>query len=122
LTGANRNDLSYILQNMVDPNAVIPNEYRSSTIDTTDERILTGIIKKEDNNSVTMATANETVVLPRQEIKSIHSSEISMMPEGLLDPLSDQEVRDLIYYLGRPGQVPLPPGAENEKREPVGGK
>ena len=30
------------------------------------------------------------------------------MPEGLLAPLSDQEVRDLLYYLGRPGQVPLP--------------
>ena len=34
-----------------------------------------------------------------------------MMPEGLLQPLSDQEVRDLIYYLSRPGQVPLPASA-----------
>ena len=30
-----------------------------------------------------------------------------MMPEGLLTPLNDQEIRDLIYYLSRPGQVPL---------------
>jgi hypothetical protein len=30
-----------------------------------------------------------------------------MMPEGLLANLSDQEVRDLIYYLSRPGQAPL---------------
>jgi hypothetical protein len=30
-----------------------------------------------------------------------------MMPEGLLALLSDQEVRDLLYYLSRPGQVPL---------------
>jgi hypothetical protein len=30
-----------------------------------------------------------------------------MMPEGLVAPLADQEYRDLIYYLGRPGQTPL---------------
>jgi hypothetical protein len=30
------------------------------------------------------------------------------MPEGLIDPFTDQEVRDLLYYLTRPGQVPLP--------------
>jgi putative heme-binding domain-containing protein len=112
LTGSNRSDLDYILQNMVDPNAVIPNEYRSSTLETRDERVLTGIVKKEDNQGVTIATANETLVIPRDEIKSLQQSDISMMPEGLLDPLTEQEVRDLIYYLSRPGQVPLPPGPE----------
>ena len=30
-----------------------------------------------------------------------------MMPEGLLTPLSDAEVRDLIAYLRSPQQVPL---------------
>ena len=34
-----------------------------------------------------------------------------MMPEELLTNLPEQEVRDLIYYLTRPGQVPLPSGA-----------
>src|SRR5690349_2883964 len=33
LTGSNRSDLGYILENMVDPNAVIPNDYRTSTIE-----------------------------------------------------------------------------------------
>jgi len=31
-----------------------------------------------------------------------------MMPEGLLGSLTEQEVRDLLYYLSRSGQVPLP--------------
>jgi hypothetical protein len=35
-----------------------------------------------------------------------------MMPEGLLDPLNEQEIRDLLYYLSRPGQVPLPDGGQ----------
>ena len=108
LTGSNRGDLDYILQNILDPNAVIPNEYRASTIDLKDGRSLTGILKQQDDKSLTVLTQTETLVLPRNEIDSIQQSELSMMPEGLLAPLSDQEVRDLIYYLGRTGQVPLP--------------
>ena len=108
LTGSNRGDLDYILQNIIDPNAVIPNEYRASTIDMKDGRSITGIVKQQDDKSVTVLTQNETLVLPRNEIESAQHSQLSMMPEGLLAPLNDQEVRDLLYYLSRPGQVPLP--------------
>jgi putative heme-binding domain-containing protein len=108
LTGSNRNDLDYILQNMLDPNAVIPNDYRSSTLETKDDRVITGIVTKQDNTSVTIITANETLTIPRNEIQSLRQSEISMMPEGLLAPLSDDEVRDLIAYLRSSAQVPLP--------------
>jgi putative heme-binding domain-containing protein len=107
ITGANRADLNYLLETILDPNAVIPNDYRASTIETKDGRSITGIVKQQDDRSVTIATQTETLVLPRNEIGSIQLSELSMMPEGLLVPLQDQEVRDLIYYLGRPGQVPL---------------
>ena len=107
LTGSNRGDLAYILENIVDPNAVIPNDYRSSTVSTKDDRVLTGIVKEGAAGSIQVITANETVTIPQNEIESVRLSEISMMPEGLLTPLTDQEVRDLIYYLGRPGQVPL---------------
>jgi len=108
ITGSNRNDLDYILQNIIDPNAVIPNDYRASTIETKDGRSITGIVKQQDDKSVTVATQTETLVLPRNEIQAQQQSELSMMPEGLLASLTDQEVRDLIYYLGRPGQVPSP--------------
>ncbi|MCW5556055.1 MAG: DUF1080 domain-containing protein [Verrucomicrobiae bacterium] len=107
LTGSNRGDLDYLLQNMVDPNAVIPNDYRSSTIDLKDDRVLTGIVKEGTDQTLTIVTANETLVVARDEIQSIHESELSMMPEGLLDPLTDQEVRDLIYYLRQPAQAQL---------------
>ncbi len=107
ITGSNRGDLQYLLENVVDPNAVIPNDYRTSTITTKDDRVLTGIVKKEDATSLTIAMPNETLVLQRSDLESVHLSEISMMPEGLLSALNDQEIRDLLYYLSRPGQVPL---------------
>ncbi len=109
LTGSNRGDMDYILQNMVDPNAVIPNEYRTSTFELKDDRLITGILKSQDNNALTVATANELLVLPRKDIAKTQQSELSMMPEGLLDTLPEQEVRDLIYYLRLPNQAPLPP-------------
>jgi len=65
-------------------------------------------VKQQDDKSMTVVTQNETLVVPRNEIESIQQSELSMMPEELLAPLNDQEVRDLLYYLSRPGQVPLP--------------
>ena len=110
ITGANRSDINYILENILDPNAVIPNEYRASEIETKDGRSLTGIVKRQDDKSLVLQTANELVTLPRNEIANRRDSQLSMMPEGLLATLKDQEVRDLIYYLTRLGQVPLPAG------------
>src|SRR5213078_359836 len=108
LTGSNRGDLDYILQNIIDPNAVIPIDYRASPVETKDGHDITGIVTQQDDKSVTVLTPNETLILPRNEIQSLQQSELSMMPEGLLAPLTDQEARDLLYYLSRPGQVPLP--------------
>ena len=113
ITGANRGDIGYLLENMVDPNAVIPNEYRSTEVETKDGRSIVGIVKKSDDRSITIQTANELLVLPRNEVAGQKQTELSMMPEGLLTALSDQEVRDLLYYVSRPGQVPLPAEAKN---------
>jgi putative heme-binding domain-containing protein len=107
LTGSNRADLDYLLQNILDPNAVIPNEYQASTVEMKDGRVLTGILREQTDTALTLATANETVQLARADVDTIQRSELSMMPEGLVAPLADQEYRDLIYYLTRPGQVPM---------------
>jgi len=108
LTGSNRGDLDYILQNAVDPNAIIPNDYRTSNIETKDERSITGIVTRQDDNAITVVTANETLIIPRNELQSMSQTELSMMPEGLLQAIGDEEVRDLLAYLRAPGQVLLP--------------
>ncbi len=108
ITGSNRGDLDYILQNVVDPNAVIPNDYRTWYLDTKDDRVITGIVTRQDDNAVTLVTANETLVIPRNEIASLRQGELSMMPEGLLQVLSDDDICDLAAYLRQPAQVPLP--------------
>jgi putative heme-binding domain-containing protein len=86
ITGANRSDLDYLLQKIVDPNAVIPNEYRASNLETRDGRVITGIVQRQDDRSVSIATADQTLVVPQDEIEFLEQSALSMMPEGLLEP------------------------------------
>ncbi len=112
ITGANRGDVGYLLENILYPNAVIPIDYRVSTIEMKDDRVLTGIVKERTTHALVVQTPNEKLTLPLAEVKKAEASEFSMMPEGLIAQLKDQQIRDLLYYLGRPGQVPLPAGAK----------
>jgi putative heme-binding domain-containing protein len=110
LTGSQRHNLDYILENILDPSAVVGRDYQMSVIVTDDGRVLTGIVQRETDAAVTLATANDTVVIPRDEIEERERSPVSMMPEGILNDLTPDEIRDLIAYLASPTQVPLPEG------------
>jgi len=105
ITGSNRANLEYLLHNIVDPNAEIPNAYRAATVVLRDGRVLSGVIETQNEKVVSVVTTNETVTVPRGDVRSITQSDVSMMPEGLLAPLTDQEVRDLVAYLRGSRQV-----------------
>jgi putative heme-binding domain-containing protein len=108
LTGSNRADLDYVLSNVMDPSALIGKDYLAHVIATTDGRVLTGIIRAEDKDTITLMTANETITLPKSEVDARKASEQSMMPEDLWKGLSDDEIRSLVAYLASPTQVALP--------------
>ena len=108
ITGANRADLEYLLLNIVDPSAILAKDYQMSIVHTTDGRSLSGIVSKQDDATLTLVMPTETLTLPKKEIEAIKLSEISLMPEGILSKLSEQELRDLIAYLQNRAQVPLP--------------
>jgi putative heme-binding domain-containing protein len=110
LTGSQRFNLDYVLDNVLDPSAMVPKEYQVTLLETRDGRLLTGIIKQENDRSLTVQTQNEIVIVPTNEIESRKASPLSMMPEGLFDKLRPEEIRDLVGYLASPAQVPLPKG------------
>src|SRR5262249_14763275 len=62
LTGSQRFNLDYVLENMIDPSAVVPKDYQVTIIATNNGRVLTGIIKQETDRAVTVQTQNELVV------------------------------------------------------------
>jgi putative heme-binding domain-containing protein len=108
ITGSNRADLNYLLENIVDPSAVIQKEYTATVIELKNGRVITGIVRGETPAALTVVTANDTLTVPRGEIESRTPSKQSMMPDDLLKTLTDNEVRALIAYLRSPAQVPLP--------------
>lgn len=99
LTGAQRRNLDYLLENILAPSATVAEAYRVHRVVTDDGRVVAGLLQEQNAETLTVQTSTERVVLRRQEIESIDASKTSMMPSGLLQPFSDREVRDLIGYL-----------------------
>ena len=83
-------------------------DYRMSIFEIKDGRVMTGIVAAENDNTVTLQQMAEETVVEKSLIKKRSVAEVSMMPEGLLQPFRDEQVRDLIAYLRHAGQVPLP--------------
>ena len=108
ITGSNRNNLDYLLTNMLDPNAEIPNDYRTTILRTKDNRVLVGVIRRSEGQSVTIATPAEVVTLAKADVAAIDPQNFSMMPEGLVLALKEDELRDLIAYLRGNRQAALP--------------
>jgi putative membrane-bound dehydrogenase-like protein len=113
LTGSGRDNLDYLLENIVDPSATVNADFRMSVIAMNDGRVLNGLVRSPTDRTITLQSQNEAIVLPRSEIEQIVGSPVSLMPEGQLDPLTPDEVRDLFAYLMNRTQVALP---EAEKR------
>jgi putative membrane-bound dehydrogenase-like protein len=116
ITGSQRMNLDYLLQTLVDPGAAVAREYQLEVIETTGGRVWTGIVVDETDFSITVQSVNERVAIPRQEIETRQPSDLSMMPEGLLQNLTTDEVRALVAYLMSPEQVDFP--SESEKASP----
>lgn len=108
LTGSQRSSLDYILESVVDPNAVVWNQYKATYFETSDDRLISGVVQRENESTVTIQTQTGAITLPRSEITSRTESNLSIMPEGLFDTLEEKELLDLVAYLQSPTQVPLP--------------
>jgi putative heme-binding domain-containing protein len=105
LTGSGRQNLDYLLENLIDPSAVVGAEYRMSVVALADGRIVNGIAAARTDRTISLQTATEVITVPRSEVESIAASKLSLMPDGQLQGLSPEEVRDLIAYLLHPVQV-----------------
>jgi putative heme-binding domain-containing protein len=107
LTGYERGNALYWLENVVDPSAAIREEYTTFVIQTTDGRTLSGIVSAQDKATVTLKDQEgRTTRVARARIEEMRASPVSIMPENQLAELKDQEVRDLFAYLMAKG----PPG------------
>jgi putative heme-binding domain-containing protein len=106
LTGANRGNLQYLLENVIDPSASVAADFRTSTVVLVDGRVVTGVVSKPTPRTVAVQTATEKLTLPASDVERIKPTNQSLMPEGLFNTLKEDQVRDLIAFLmlRAPGQ------------------
>ncbi|MEM7387213.1 MAG: c-type cytochrome, partial [Verrucomicrobiota bacterium] len=108
LTGYERDNREFLITAIIDPNLAVREEYEMATITLRPEMpggestVLAGFVTSLTNASVTLRDlAGNDSVISRKDILSENRSAVSMMPEGLLDGMKEEEIRDLFAYLGR---------------------
>jgi putative membrane-bound dehydrogenase-like protein len=104
LTPFKRDDVRRMLVNIINPSAEIREGFETFSATTADGRIVTGFLVEQDPQIVVLRTSEgQTVSLDRSEIEELAPQKKSLMPEGQLKTLSDEQVRNLFAYL-RSGQ------------------
>ena len=108
LTGSGRANLDYLLENLIDPSAIVGADFRMSVLTLKDGRVLNGIFGPKTDRTVTFQTPGERMTIDGSEIVRTEDSAVSLMPEGLLESFNADQIRDLIAYLMSAQQVALP--------------
>lgn len=108
ITGSNRKNIDYLLENLVDPSASVGADFRAVIASLESGRILTGVISEQNERTIILQTAQEPITLDRKEIEELKATTLSVMPDGLLQNFTADQIRDLVGYLMSTDQVPLP--------------
>ena len=77
-----------------------------------DGTTINGVPVTETSELLTIQTDKDKVTIAKEDIEARKQSTLSLMPEGLLNPLSDQAKLDLFRYLMSPNQVPVSQSAK----------
>ena len=100
LTGYQRDQLSTLVRNIIAPSLEIREGYRTIQLLTEDDRVLSGFVENQTKDQIVVKTIDGlSHVLDKVDVASMKEQLQSLMPEGLLDKLTDQEIIDLVSYL-----------------------
>ena len=102
LTGYDRRNVNDLVMNTVDPNADIREGYVNYQVITVDGRTLAGTIAARSSEAITLQPpGGEAIMLNADQIREMKAQTTSLMPERLLDQLTDQQIRDIFAYLSQ---------------------
>ena len=100
LTGSDRRNLDYVLENILDPNAFVAKDYQITTVETNDGRLITGMVKSENQNALAIQTLNEELIVPQSDVKTRNS------PPSVDDARGPRLYNDQ-RAISRSGSIPL---------------
>ena len=96
----------YLLDSLLNPNAKVKENYNTIVIVTNEGKVVSGIQVKQSREEIVVRTAEDLLVtIARSEIDEIAQG-VSLMPEGLVDVLTDRELAALVRFLSELGRTP----------------
>ncbi len=100
LTGIKARPKESLLADILAPNRAVAPGYTTYTVQTVQGELLSGLLVSETANNITLAQADGvTSIILRQSIDAMASSTLSLMPEGLAQDLSSQDMANLLAFL-----------------------
>jgi putative heme-binding domain-containing protein len=89
-----------LLEAILYPSARLEQSYQSTRVLTVDGQIYNGLLRGQDEKSVELQlNAERSVVIPREDIEQMEPSDVSVMPQGIDQVLSKQDLADLMALL-----------------------
>ena len=89
-----------LLEAIVYPSASLIRSYEPVAVATADGKVYNGLLRTETSDEILLVTgANQEARIPRADIEEIRPSSVSVMPSGLDQQLSTQELADLVAFL-----------------------
>ncbi len=100
-----------ILESILHPSHIVSDQYASKQVLTTAGKIHVGMVAHTGESLQIRDANNEITNIPQDEVDSIQPNGTSIMPSGLIDNLTQTQVRDLMTYLGlvRPLEIATRP-------------
>lgn len=115
----NRFSVRDMLEAIIEPSKVISDQYESKVFYLKDGTSVLGRLNNEDADAYYVAqnpySPQELKKIAKKDVSEIKVSEVSIMPMGTLNPLNEEELRDLIAYLMAGGNENSPVYTEKKK-------
>ncbi|MBI4659552.1 MAG: DUF1080 domain-containing protein [Verrucomicrobia bacterium] len=100
---AGRFSVRDLLESIAEPSRTISDQYGAIVIRKKNGDVVTGRVANLSGNNLNivenMLEPGRMANVRRQDIESMEPSSVSMMPEGLLNTLKEDEIQDLVAYL-----------------------
>ena len=100
--GRHKGDTRSVLRELLDPSFKVDPKFALYNVVTADGKVLSGVITKQDRETITVVSNPENPqpqVVSRKDIELLKKSSVSLMPKGILDRYTRDEILDLLAYL-----------------------
>lgn len=100
LTPFARDNLERMMISIINPSLEIREGFENYVVQTTDGRVLNGFLADRDTQVVILRGVDgQNIVLKKDDIEEMQVVPQSVMPEGVLKALTEQQLRDLFAYI-----------------------